>query len=682
MATRYNINDFALANPAYVGATVSFWTVSGGAKTATLATLYAASTGSTTLTNPRTLDSDGKFSVPVYVEVPTIATVSGLTIPDHDTGIMGLAEGSASASATAAAASAAAAAASEDAAAASEIAAAASASSISLPLAINQGGTASTTAAAARAAIGVSQLSSIQHGTTGDGTADDMAEITAAVAAAAGGRLLIPAGTYKLPFTGATALTPPANCVIEGDGPGVTILRFEPSSSSQRSLFGLSAGGFTLRNLSVQVVVPSTGVVIFFSLSSNGLILENCDFDGAITNSGATLSHTAHMIGVPLSGTQTDVRLDRCVVHRFNYGWLKASASTAVNRRITAVDCDFYGNYSEDWSFNNPAGTLDGVQVSSCRFREGAGRAASISQIYCGFASVTDFSVAGCVFEGDVDDAIHLEENCRGGSITGNSINTDGVGIYLTDNNQAGSYTMPQHITITGNTLRKADTANSAGSYGISLVYDGSSEVPAKGITITGNTMVDYEIGLLSGATLDDGCVITGNIADACTRGFQLEYASFAASGNVSKACTTGIYNSTWGAVDGHIFSNCTTNVDCTNGSITLTDPVFLFPEFSAGAGSTTYKNLLALGANDRVHGFLNVTVASNVTADRGPRQDEVTWDGTTFTRTNKITETSGAIAVDSVRNSSILAVQVFATNALNPVVVQAKLSGMAVVGA
>ena len=95
MATRYNINDFALGNPAYVGATVSFWTVSGGAKTTTLATLYAASTGSTTLANPRTLDSDGKFSVPVYVEVPVIATVSGLTVADHDTGIMGLAESAA-----------------------------------------------------------------------------------------------------------------------------------------------------------------------------------------------------------------------------------------------------------------------------------------------------------------------------------------------------------------------------------------------------------------------------------------------------------------------------------------------------------------------------------------------------------------------------------------------------------
>ena len=144
MATRYNINDFALANPIYVGGTVSFYTVSGGAKTTTLATLYAASTGSTTLANPRTLDSDGKFSVPVYVEVPVIATVSGLTVADHDTGIMGLAESAAATSASAAATSASAAATSAGNALTSENNAAASAADA-----------AADAAAAVAAAVGV-----------------------------------------------------------------------------------------------------------------------------------------------------------------------------------------------------------------------------------------------------------------------------------------------------------------------------------------------------------------------------------------------------------------------------------------------------------------------------------------------------------------------------------------------
>ncbi len=85
---RAALKDFALANRLYAGATVTFYTVSAGAKTTTKATLYAASTGSTTLGNPQVLGSDGKLKQAVYIEVPTIATITGLTVPSHDTGII------------------------------------------------------------------------------------------------------------------------------------------------------------------------------------------------------------------------------------------------------------------------------------------------------------------------------------------------------------------------------------------------------------------------------------------------------------------------------------------------------------------------------------------------------------------------------------------------------------------
>ena len=85
---RNGVADFSLANPIYAGATVSFYTVSAGVKTSTLATLYAGLTGSTTLTNPQAMDSDGKCRQPIYVDEPVIASVSGLTIADHDTGII------------------------------------------------------------------------------------------------------------------------------------------------------------------------------------------------------------------------------------------------------------------------------------------------------------------------------------------------------------------------------------------------------------------------------------------------------------------------------------------------------------------------------------------------------------------------------------------------------------------
>lgn len=89
MAFRGSFPDFHLANPLYAAARVSFYTVDeDGAKTDTLATLYAAATGSTTVANPQTLDSDGKLSAPVYIDEPVIAEAVGQNIGSHTTGII------------------------------------------------------------------------------------------------------------------------------------------------------------------------------------------------------------------------------------------------------------------------------------------------------------------------------------------------------------------------------------------------------------------------------------------------------------------------------------------------------------------------------------------------------------------------------------------------------------------
>lgn len=91
MATvRNSIPDFSVANPFYAGATVTIYTVDENlAATATKATLYDAPTGSGTLTNAQTLDSEGKWEQPVYVDRPVVMSVqtgSGT----HSTGVVGL----------------------------------------------------------------------------------------------------------------------------------------------------------------------------------------------------------------------------------------------------------------------------------------------------------------------------------------------------------------------------------------------------------------------------------------------------------------------------------------------------------------------------------------------------------------------------------------------------------------
>jgi len=85
---RKAIIEFSLANPIYSGAQVDFWTVSGGAKTTTHATLYTAPTGSDQHENPMLLDSEGKSQGAIYIDEPVVATISGITVPDHDTGII------------------------------------------------------------------------------------------------------------------------------------------------------------------------------------------------------------------------------------------------------------------------------------------------------------------------------------------------------------------------------------------------------------------------------------------------------------------------------------------------------------------------------------------------------------------------------------------------------------------
>jgi Pectate lyase superfamily protein len=91
MTFRSTVPDFELANPLYIGAQVFFFTVDGSEHvTTTLATLFADPTSTQTLANPQTLDSEGKFLAPVYIEVPVIANVVGATVGSHTTGIIGL----------------------------------------------------------------------------------------------------------------------------------------------------------------------------------------------------------------------------------------------------------------------------------------------------------------------------------------------------------------------------------------------------------------------------------------------------------------------------------------------------------------------------------------------------------------------------------------------------------------
>lgn len=139
---RTAIPFFELANNAYVSAQVTFFQVDTTTWTplTTLVTLYSSKTGAVTVSNPLTLDGDGKFATPVYTDQRFIAVVTSIDGQSHTTGIFEPALSDADVAASAASAAAAA---------ASETNAALSATSASVSQVA-----AAASAAAAQAAVG------------------------------------------------------------------------------------------------------------------------------------------------------------------------------------------------------------------------------------------------------------------------------------------------------------------------------------------------------------------------------------------------------------------------------------------------------------------------------------------------------------------------------------------------
>jgi hypothetical protein len=529
----------------------------------------------------------------------------------------------------------------------------------------------------------VVNIKDLPSGATGDGVADDYTAAVRFMASAAGKSGRIPAGNYRLPFTGTNALAPAANTVIEGDGKDNTTLTFVPSSDTFRNLFAPSGDGITFRNLKITCECPAGGSFTLFNAAVSNVTFENCDLDGTMTNVGAALSHSSYMCSFPASGTHTDYNFINCDIHGWRYGLLKNNVSTSVEKRLTFAHCDFYENYTGDCSINTPGGATDDVQIYACTFRDGRGVSASlVNTIHCGFASGTNFRIALCHFSGDIKESIHLEEDVRGGVITGNTfdINTaNGAAIWLSDNNIFAA-AMPQYITISNNVIRKSGTQKVATTYGISLANDASGVYPAKNIIISDNILVGWDRGIDTGSLIDDTCKILNNVAIDCTNGFYHTTSSVTIQGNTSKLCDVGVYAAGGVVAIDHTFEECTLNADAATNQITLIDPIFHFPRWAHAGGSTSeYKPLVPSGANDRHYGLMQITEKNSTAGDCGFQVDEITWTGAAFTATNKMVLEPGGTSVSSVQNGGNLAVQVFSTNA-RTVDLSVRFNGMLVV--
>lgn len=528
-----------------------------------------------------------------------------------------------------------------------------------------------------------------QFGAVGNGVASDTAGFRAALLVGAGKKLRLPAGNYRIEFTETDALTFPANIEIEGDGMLNTTITFVPSSTTYRNLMSVPAGGLTLRGLTIAMEVPAGGQVSLFSISSSNIIVDQCYLDGGVTNVGAALSHDAYGFNISDTGTQTDIHVTRSVLRRMTYPWLKTNAATSTQRRLKFTYNYFNSNYHDDLGLNSPSGICDDVLVDGNTFVNNLSISASLTTSALGvaLASVTNFRLVNNHFADLYTDAIHIEEGSYYGVVDNNTFDVDGRCISFNGNNISGTIKTPTGISVKGNVLKKQGTQKESGKHGIVFILNASGHLPLLKSIVANNEIIGFDYGIWNSSNHGDGNNIHDNNVIGCAKGVRFHEGSPLIKGNTTNTCDVGVQGDSGtaafegGTVQDHIFVDCTVNVDSVDVPVTLINPTFIFGTFDHAGGSTSvYKNCLALATDDRAHGFMSMSCDSDNTASYSKARDEITWDGTTYTRTNKFAIQPGSIVVTAVRNSSALAVNVFSANARTNLRLSVKFDGMAVI--
>lgn len=292
------------------------------------------------------------------------------------------------------------------------------------------------------------------YGATGDGIADDTAEIQAAinaVSALGGGTVLIPEGTYLV----STTLSVPSNVTIQGLGPA-SIIKTADSANVSTITLAASSSNITLADLRIdgnRANQSSSVHCVTLTGATTNLVIENCDI-------GSARGHNLHLNG------QANGHLTAC---RVANSYIRDSGLSALYVRGTD---GFTLTNNRIASWGQVTAATPGITLNA------------------GFVTCTNLAITGNSFKNTVGTQFAIESTgslstpCDGLTVSGNTfdggaLDASGISGYF----YRSSFTGNAHMNGGGN-------------------WRSGYEIVGEDITVTGNTIEDGQIKVLNQATV------------------------------------------------------------------------------------------------------------------------------------------------------------------------------------
>lgn len=388
-------------------------------------------------------------------------------------------------------------------------------------LPIAHGGTGATTAAAAKAALGVKDPKRTTRFTVGtstagwtadrvdylcDGTADDV-EINAAIQAlpTTGGEVVILDGTYNL--TG-PILVNKNNVTLSGNGQSTILKRAFASTSSKPGLIYVTSGYNTIKFLSLDGVKSS-----YSTSNNNGIYLDSNDsmIIGNTCNSNAgagiyinTCSNST-IIGNACKGnnlygifleTSTNITIigNMCIeCPNISIHISSSSHNTITGNTCIGTGTSRYGIFLIDSAQNTVSGNTCNKHVTGIQLQSNTTYSNTVTGNTCNYntnsiylAKTESNSLTGNTSSHN-SVGIYIAADSVNNTVTGNMLNLNSYGIYL-----RGSKNQ-----ITGNTATRNGSVFSSSEHTLYIPGDNnlisSNMIYGKNYTVsgTGNTFVN-----------------------------------------------------------------------------------------------------------------------------------------------------------------------------------------------